>query len=293
MKNIFFVISLLILISSCTSTGKKTAFSPIPVAYKTTAKMVTKKITSTTPVKTLVHKAETEKPRSVTLSPKKAVIEKTVKAPTPLIVVDKVLSVVDTPPVEVQNVTPVTPKQSQPVSATPLVENVPVLAQNLPPLPEKAVEELKRKENFPLATGKVEVSKNVDDEVGYGVTSAEVEDAVRAKLLTKGTMLPSNMTKDQADWWLVNITIPTYRKIVREIVTEEITLEEETALTFFVQNQGRENLKLLVNQEGRLNDGNHESIIKIMPLYYKQNRGLKARGAWQVSIITEGPSPRA
>lgn len=290
MKYLLFLFSLFLsfAFTSCTSTGKKPVFTSVPVAHKTTTKVITKKDTPKTFAKTTVRKAETEKPRPVTLSSKKTVIEALVPSVAVEIVpIPKTLitSVGTVPSVEVQNVTPVTPEQSQ-TTVTPLLENVAVLAQNPSPFPEKVIEGLKKKENYPLATGNIKVSRNTNDEVGYGVTSDEIEDAIRAGFLPEGTILPKYMTKDQADWWLVNITIPTYRKIVQEIVTEKITLEEEMALTFFTQNQGRMNLKRLVNQPNRLNNGNHESIISIMPLYYRQNRGLVARGNWQVSIIT-------
>lgn len=292
MKYLLFLFSLFLSFSctSCTSTSKKLTFTSTSVTHKATVKTVTKKTAATTSVKALVHKAKIEKLRSVTFLPKKTVIDKAVKA----LVANKVVSIPETittsavavaPSVKIQNVAPVTPKQSQ-TTVTPLLENVPVLEQSIPPFPETVIEGLKKKENYPLATGKIKISENINDEVGYGVTSDEVEDAIREGFLPEGSTLPERMTKDQADQWLVNITIPTYRSIVREIVKEKITLQEEIALTFFTQNQGRGNLKKLVDQPNRLNDGNHESIIKIMPLYYGQNRGLKKRGAWQVSIIT-------
>lgn len=161
--------------------------------------------------------------------------------------------------------------------------------KDLPTLPLKVIEEIKKKENFNLATGKTTISYKIDDEVGYGVTPHEVEDAIRQGVLPKTAKLPSKMTKSQADWWMENVTIPTYRSIVRKTVTVKLSLNEEASLVFFTQNQGGGNLRKLVTQPGRLNDGNHRSVVEIMPLYYakytKSHPGLVKRCRFQVALF--------
>ena len=165
----------------------------------------------------------------------------------------------------------------------------PKLIKSLPDLPLGAVEELKKFENYPLATGILTTSHNKGDEVGYGVTSDEVEDAIREGIIPKGTRLPNSMSAKEADTWLKQVTIPTYRSIVRKTVTVQLNLEEEAALVFFTQNTGHRNLKNLVSRQDRLNDGNRSSVIRIMPLYYKDKTGkqpgLTKRGSFQVALF--------
>lgn len=154
---------------------------------------------------------------------------------------------------------------------------------------EKAVENLKRFENHSLATGKTTVVyMSPDGDIGYGVTKHEVEDAVREGILPKGSNLPKSMTKKKADWWMENVTIPTYRKIVRKVVKVPLKPHQEMALVFFAQNTGIGNLKKLVDQEGRLNDGNYGSVVHIMPLYY-QKQELTSRCQFQLKVFKGEP----
>ncbi len=168
-----------------------------------------------------------------------------------------------------------------------IIKITPSFINQLAPLPVEAVEELKKYENFDLATGKKTVSINKDDEVGYGVTSNEVEDAIKEGFLPKDAKLPKKMTKAKADWWMTHVTIPTYRSIVRKTVTTQLTLHEEASLVFFAQNAGRGNLRRLVAQENRLNDGNKASVVAIMPLYYKKNEKLCSRCEFQLAVFQE------
>lgn len=161
----------------------------------------------------------------------------------------------------------------------------PNVIKNLESLPVKAFENLKRFENFSLATGKKTLSHNVDDEVGYGVTEDEVEDAIAEGFLSEGSVLPSCMTKEQADSWLYNITIPTYRSIVRKTIKVPLTLYQEAALVLFAQNAGRGNLRKLTTQKGRLNDGNYTSVEKVMPLYYKNNPNMRSRVSFHINLF--------
>lgn len=78
------------------------------------------------------------------------------------------------------------------------------------------------------------------------------------------------------------------RKIVQENVTVELTEHQLNALTSFAFNCGITNLKKLVNGNNRLNDGNYESVERLMPMYRKAGgkvrEGLAKRRKWEVSL---------
>ena len=65
------------------------------------------------------------------------------------------------------------------------------------------------------------------------------------------------------------------------------------ALTSFTYNLGRTNLLRLINGEDRLNNGNYESVEKIMPLYRKAGgqikEGLVKRRSFEVSLWNGNP----
>lgn len=173
----------------------------------------------------------------------------------------------------------------------------PEFIRNLPPLPKEAVAELKKHENYSLAVGNVTtVTVSGNNDIGYGVTPDEVKDAVTEGILPKGTRFPRRMTKKQADEWYVDVTIPTYRSIVRKTVTVPLTLGEEASLVFFVQNTGRSNLEKLVDQPGRLNDGDYKSVEEVMPLYYSKDRpekaGLQKRLRFMLDVYKGKPFAR-
>ncbi len=153
----------------------------------------------------------------------------------------------------------------------------PEFIRSLPPLPTAAVQELAKHENYPLATGKKYiVTVTSSNDIGYGVTPDEIEDAVAEGILPPGSKFPRRMTKEQADNWYENVTLLTYRSIVRKTVKVPLSPEQEAALVFFAQNTGKNNLKKLVNGPGRLNSGNYSSVVNVMPLYYEEDRPEKA-----------------
>lgn len=174
---------------------------------------------------------------------------------------------------------------------------VPVRAENtltpqqiraLPPFPREFVDGLKSHENFRLYTGKIQHATwdEENNDVGYGFTNDENEDAIREGFSPPGTKLPRSFSKRAADWRLEHITLPTYRSIIRKIVDPKIhlTLNQEFALVAFVQNTGITNAKKLIAAENRLNDGNYKIIAEKMPLYYTKSKGLIRRGQFQVDI---------
>ncbi len=155
-------------------------------------------------------------------------------------------------------------------------------------------------ESYPLATGKITESivhpdalrKDID-EVGYGVTRDEVNEAKRFGLLPPNATLPKRMTKEEADLWFMNVTIPTYEKFVEEIVSVPLTCEQKFALISFCHNLGCDNLTKLTSQDGRLNDSNYEVIAELMNLYvnagqHKNVAGLIKRRAWESELWRKG-----
>ena len=78
------------------------------------------------------------------------------------------------------------------------------------------------------------------------------------------------------------------RKLVQQTVTVELSEHQLNALTSFAFNCGMSNLKQLVNGDGRLNDGNYESVERLLPMYRKAGgmvrQGLVKRRKWEVSL---------
>jgi GH24 family phage-related lysozyme (muramidase) len=60
------------------------------------------------------------------------------------------------------------------------------------------------------------------------------------------------------------------------------------ALTSFAFNCGMTNLKKLVNGQDRLNDGNYESVERLLPMYRKAGgkvrEGLVKRRSWELGL---------
>ncbi len=169
----------------------------------------------------------------------------------------------------------------------------PEFIKSLPPLPETVIRELKRFENFKLAEGQVNLVYRSKDKFGntdiaYGITADEVDDAKERGFLPENAELPEKMTKSEADEWHANVTLLTYRAVVREIVTVPLTLDQEAGLILFAQNAGKTNLKKLVSGENRLNDGNYDSVISKMPLYYR-DADLKTRCEFQLAVYKGKP----
>ncbi|MES2623495.1 MAG: hypothetical protein V4576_03765 [Patescibacteria group bacterium] len=163
----------------------------------------------------------------------------------------------------------------------------PEFIKTRPPLSPELTFELKKYEHFELAVGEVtEVKISSSNDIGYGITRDEVKDAIEQGFLKPGYKFPKRMTKAEADHWFKEITLPTYRAIVLETVKVPLTLEQETALTFFAQNRGSGSLKKLVTGKDRLNSGNYQSVVKLMPRYYNtNNKGLRLRCEFQIYVF--------
>jgi|TARA_R110000751_G_scaffold33298_1_gene83021 lysozyme len=78
------------------------------------------------------------------------------------------------------------------------------------------------------------------------------------------------------------------RNLVQKYVTVELTEHQLNALTSFAFNCGMTNLKKLVNGSNRLNDGNYDSVERLLPMYRKAGgkvrEGLVKRRKWEVSL---------
>ncbi|MDB4396140.1 lysozyme [bacterium] len=110
--------------------------------------------------------------------------------------------------------------------------------------------------------------------IGYGCTIPKI---VKKGYVTEQFAL--QMLEDE---------IQDAREQVERYVTVELTDNELWALTSFTFNCGPSNLKLLVDQPNRLNDGNYESVEKYLPMYRlasgKVRRGLVKRRDWELNL---------
>jgi len=78
------------------------------------------------------------------------------------------------------------------------------------------------------------------------------------------------------------------KKIVLSIVKVPLTKNQLAALTSFTYNCGRGALYQLVSQEGRLNDGNYDSVAEVLPMYRKAGgqirKGLVKRRSFELEL---------
>jgi len=79
-----------------------------------------------------------------------------------------------------------------------------------------------------------------------------------------------------------------YKDVVLSIVKVPLTDNQLAALTSFTYNCGRGALYQLVSQEGRLNDGNYQSVSDVMPMYRmaggKVRKGLERRRKFELAL---------
>lgn len=77
-------------------------------------------------------------------------------------------------------------------------------------------------------------------------------------------------------------------RLVDRNVHVKLTHWQRNALISFTYNCGEGNLKTLISGKGRLNDGNYESVSKLLPKYvYAKGvkmKGLIKRRAWELEI---------
>ena len=109
--------------------------------------------------------------------------------------------------------------------------------------------------------------------IGYGHTG---------KAVAKGII------SEQEARNLLEIELFKTKEIVLSIVKVPLTDSQLASLTSFTYNCGRGALYQLVSQEGRLNDGNYQSVSEIMPKYRmaggKIREGLVKRRKFEVKL---------
>lgn len=95
------------------------------------------------------------------------------------------------------------------------------------------------------------------------------------------------MSKAQADR-ILRIELEERKAYVLRHVKVKLTEYQLAALVSFTHNTNERCLKSLVNASNRLNDGNYNSVAKLLPLYCKANgqtlRGLVKRRAWEARL---------
>lgn len=124
---------------------------------------------------------------------------------------------------------------------------------------ERGIEIVKQSEGLRLTAYRCPAGKLT---IGYGHT-ANVRQGQR-------------ITAKQAD----NLLNEDYRKaerIVESVVKVPLNAAQKAALTSFTFNLGEANLRLLVCQSGRLNNGNYKSVEIWLPKYVFAN-GKKLKG---------------
>lgn len=110
--------------------------------------------------------------------------------------------------------------------------------------------------------------------IGYGCTNP--------KILAKGAVsrpYAEEVLRDELE---------TVREQVLQVVSVDLSEHQLCALTSFTFNCGLANLKRLVERNGRLNDGNYDSIEKYLPMYRKAGgqvrKGLEKRREWELAL---------
>jgi len=120
--------------------------------------------------------------------------------------------------------------------------------------------------------------------IGYGFTKDGIEDAQRMGILSENYTLPTSMTKDEADDFLLNVMIPTYDKMVQKNIKVPLTNNQREALISFSFNLGESNLQNLTKQ---LNKNDYNITQRMMKYCYakkKKLKGLVARREQEVKI---------
>jgi lysozyme len=135
------------------------------------------------------------------------------------------------------------------------------------------IEGVKHWEGF---KSKVYVCSGGKTTIGYGFTGSEVKGRI-------------SISRSVATKQLVDEVLPKHAANVDELVTVPLTYYQRLALISFSYNLGRQNLIRLVSGENRLNSGNYDSVVQILPQYRKAGgvvrNGLVLRRAWEVDVF--------
>lgn len=138
---------------------------------------------------------------------------------------------------------------------------------------ERGIEIVKQSEGLRLTAYRCPAGKLT---IGYGHTANVYEG--------------QTITKSKAD----NLLNEDYRKaerIVESVVKVPLNAAQKAALTSFTFNLGEANLRLLVCQNGRLNDGDYKSVEIWLPKYVfangKKLKGLEIRRKKELKLWQE------
>jgi len=103
-----------------------------------------------------------------------------------------------------------------------------------------------------------------------------------------GNAVSKGVISEQEAKELLEIELHKYKKVVLEIVKVPLNDHQLAALTSFTYNCGRGALYQLVSQEGRLNDGNYDSVAEVLPMYRKAGgkirKGLVRRRNFELAL---------
>jgi lysozyme len=109
--------------------------------------------------------------------------------------------------------------------------------------------------------------------IGYGHTGIAVSKGVISE-------------REASD--LLEKELHKYKDVVLSIVKVPLTDNQLAALTSFTYNCGRGALYQLISQDGRLNDGNYQSVSEVLPMYRKAGgkvrKGLVKRRKFEVAL---------
>jgi lysozyme len=102
-----------------------------------------------------------------------------------------------------------------------------------------------------------------------------------------GKYASQSMSLSKADSVLRQELIET-KKLVLSNVKVKLTEYQLAALVSFTHNTNEDCLKCLITGPNRLNSGNYDSVVKLLPLYCKANgktlRGLVIRRGYEVKL---------
>jgi lysozyme len=135
------------------------------------------------------------------------------------------------------------------------------------------IEGVKHWEGF---KSKVYVCSGGKTTIGYGFTGSEIKGRIK-------------ISQRVATKQLVDEVLPKHAAHVDEIVKVPLTHYQRLALISFSYNLGRQNLIRLVSGENRLNGGNYDSVVRLLPKYRKAggvvSNGLVLRRSWEVDVF--------
>ena len=127
---------------------------------------------------------------------------------------------------------------------------------------KQLVEFIKLKEGF---RSNVYVCSGGKRTIGYGFTSDDIYESVKRGYLPKGYRFPASMTREEAENFLIHISLPVYNEIVEERINVSLTPNQKEALISFTYNLGG---GCLENLAGQLNKGDYNVTERMKRYVY-------------------------